>query len=181
VDDHLRAELLAMQEDDQRLRWRAIETDGEPAAAWWAVGDADRRHTARMREVVAEHGWPGHSLAGEDGAHAAWLLTQHADHDPEFQREYLALLATAVAAGEATAVDHAVSIAIAQARGVDFASDDGQALNAYTALTRRQAMLTDTASCGRTTCTSSATRLENLRGGDVAAAVTVSFRPVNAG
>jgi hypothetical protein len=75
MDDHLRAELLAMQDEDQRLRRQAMGVDGEPAAAAWsAVGEADRRHTARMREIVAEHGWPGRTLVGEDGAHAAWLL-----------------------------------------------------------------------------------------------------------
>jgi hypothetical protein len=60
-----------------------------------------------MRELVAEHGWPGRTLVGEDGAHAAWLLAQHADHDPDFQRECLTLLAAAVQAGEASAADHA--------------------------------------------------------------------------
>src|SRR5215475_13734385 len=51
------------------------------------------------------------------------------------QREWrrgLGLQARRLDAGEA------VSIAIAQARGHDFASDDGQALIAYTALTGRQ-------------------------------------------
>jgi hypothetical protein len=65
---------------------------------------------------------------------AARLISPH----PE-QREWrrnLGLRARRLDAGEA------VSIAIAQARGLDFASDDGQALIAYTALTRRQAMRT---------------------------------------
>jgi hypothetical protein len=120
VDEHLRAELLAMQDEDQRLRWHALELDGEPAAAAWrAVGEADRRHTVRMREIVAGHGWPARTLVGEDGAHAAWLLTQHADHDPGFQRECLPLLAAAVDAGEATAADHAYlydRVAVAEGR-----------------------------------------------------------------
>src|SRR5439155_1758694 len=42
------------------------------------------------------------SLAGEDGAEAAWLLAQHADRDPAFQRRCLDLLAEAAARGEAS-------------------------------------------------------------------------------
>ncbi|PYV16293.1 MAG: hypothetical protein DMG07_08125 [Acidobacteria bacterium] len=33
-----------------------------------------------MTEVVAGRGWPGTRLVGEQGAHAAWLLVQHATH-----------------------------------------------------------------------------------------------------
>ncbi len=30
--------------------------------------------TARLRDIVATHSWPGRSLVGEDGADAAWLI-----------------------------------------------------------------------------------------------------------
>ena len=63
----------------------------------------DAANTARMKSIVAERGWPGRSLVGEDGAQAAWLLVQHADHDPAFQRACLELLSHAVQAGEADA------------------------------------------------------------------------------
>ncbi len=74
------------------------------------VVTAVRRNTARLREIVAAHGWPGRSLVGEDGATAAWLLLQHtnsrvrtirsADGD-EFCRSCVTLLRDAVAQGEA--------------------------------------------------------------------------------
>jgi hypothetical protein len=51
--------------------------------------------------ILDEHGWPGWSLVGEDGAHAAWLLIQHADIRPELQRRGLALMHAAVDAGDA--------------------------------------------------------------------------------
>lgn len=47
-------------------------------------------HTDRLKEIVAEFGWPGKRLVGHDGAHAAWILLQRADED--FQREALALM-----------------------------------------------------------------------------------------
>ena len=56
--------------------------------------------TERLREILAEHGWPGFDLVGEDGEDAAWAIAQHADHDPEFQRCALALLAVAVEHGQ---------------------------------------------------------------------------------
>lgn len=55
----------------------------------------DRRNTARMQEIVARHGWLDQSIVGRDGAAAAWCLVQLADHDRDFQRQYLALMENA--------------------------------------------------------------------------------------
>jgi hypothetical protein len=55
-----------------------------------------------MQAIIKQHGWPGKSLVGTDGAHAAWLLVQHADHDRPFQKRCLGLLKVAVQKGEAT-------------------------------------------------------------------------------
>jgi len=45
-----------------------------------------RRHNARLRAIIAAHGWPGYSLVGEDGCRAAGSIVQHAILDPELQR-----------------------------------------------------------------------------------------------
>jgi hypothetical protein len=42
-------------------------------------------------------------MVGEDGAHAAWCLAQHAD--PDHQSKFLGLLRAAAAAGEASVRD----------------------------------------------------------------------------
>jgi hypothetical protein len=55
-----------------------------------------------LGEVLSARGWPGRTLAGEDGAAAAWLLAQHADRDPGRQRAFLDALRGAVAGGEAS-------------------------------------------------------------------------------
>src|SRR5207244_6160203 len=65
--------------------------------------DAD--NTAWLKDVVRRHGWPGCSLVGAEAANAAWLLVQHADRDPAFQRECLSLMEAAVAAGDASPAD----------------------------------------------------------------------------
>jgi hypothetical protein len=61
----------------------------------------DDENAVWLREVVTKLGWPGRSLVGDDGAHAAWLLAQHADRDPALQKHCLTLLEQAVAASEA--------------------------------------------------------------------------------
>lgn len=53
----------------------------------------DEENTKWLQGVVEKHGWPTYSLAGEDGAGAAWLLVQHADANPIFQRKCLDLMA----------------------------------------------------------------------------------------
>src|SRR5437870_3812643 len=93
----LARELLAMARADQEARrdWR---DDPELAER---VQELDREHTERLRDMVDRHGWPGRTVAGPTGSQAAWLLVQHADHDPAFQRRCLELLEEAVTRGEA--------------------------------------------------------------------------------
>ena len=87
-DQALHDELMAMFDRDQSGRTGG--PDGE--------GDAAR--TARLAEILAEHGWPTYDLVGEDGEDAAWTIAQHSDRDPAFQRQALELLRTAVEAGQ---------------------------------------------------------------------------------
>lgn len=103
----LRDELLAMAEMDQAVRTGvAPEGDDRTADELFAEWDrVDREHGAGMREILDRHGWPGWSLVGRDGAHAAWLLIQHADLDLALQRDGLALMEAAVAAGDADPSD----------------------------------------------------------------------------
>lgn len=105
MDTTLREELLRRVERDQAVR--AAVPVGEPLSAelrreWF---DVDASNTEFLRSVIAAHGWPGIGLVGEDGAHGAWVLAQHADRDRDFQRTCLRLLREAVAAGQAAAKD----------------------------------------------------------------------------
>jgi hypothetical protein len=89
VDEELRDELLTMAEQDQ------AERRGEAVLA-------DEPRTARLREIIDEHGWPTYDLVGEEAADAAWLIAQHSDLDPGFQAEALELLREAVAEDQAS-------------------------------------------------------------------------------
>lgn len=99
MDEHLREQLLAMAEADQdfRHRWADLDQDAVRRGL-----EGDRERATRAAELIAEHGWPGRSLVGEDGAEAAWLIVQHADHDVELQERCLELLRDAVAREEAS-------------------------------------------------------------------------------
>jgi uncharacterized protein DUF6624 len=52
----------------------------------------DRANTRRLKRIVSRYGWPHSDLVGADGAGAAWVLVQHADHDPAWQRQCLSLM-----------------------------------------------------------------------------------------
>jgi hypothetical protein len=60
-----------------------------------------RRNAARLSAIIGERGWPGVSLAGDDGEDAAWIIVQHSIGEPAFQRRGLELLKRAAAQGEA--------------------------------------------------------------------------------
>jgi hypothetical protein len=77
-DQQFAAEILAMAQSDQEMRNRWPETK---------QGDEliDQNNTARLKQIIAAIGWPTKSKVGERAAGAAWLLVQHADHDPTFQ------------------------------------------------------------------------------------------------
>jgi hypothetical protein len=96
MNHDLAAELHRRAEQDQAARRRLLETG---AADDLLLVDAD--NTAWLKQVIAQHGWPGITLVGEQGADEAWLLAQHADRDPGFQHQVLALLQDAVQAGDA--------------------------------------------------------------------------------
>jgi hypothetical protein len=93
--DELRQRALA----DQQVRAAPDKTPAD-FDRWRAV---DRENLAWLKAAINRYGWPGRSLVGEQGAVDAWLLAQHADHDPDFQRRCVPLLAAAVADGQAPA------------------------------------------------------------------------------
>ena len=43
----------------------------------------------RVSEIFEKHGFVGFDLAGEKGSRDFWLIVQHSDHNPEFQKEVL--------------------------------------------------------------------------------------------
>ena len=105
LDSALRAELLGIAVRDQKNRETINETmtrygrsspQGDSAIRALVRNDAPL--LARVREIIARHGWPGRSLVADDGAHAAWLVVQHAPDS--VQRRLLPVISAAIQAGE---------------------------------------------------------------------------------
>jgi hypothetical protein len=115
TEPKLRQELLDRVKKDQDARFAMIaanplggkgEADAKKRAETLdqlAKIDTDNRDW--LKGVIDKTGWPGEARVGKDGAHAAWLLVQHADADRPFQKRCLDLLEKAVSAKDAAAVD----------------------------------------------------------------------------
>lgn len=99
INDALRQELLAMRNEDLRVREELIasgELGGEYVPKMEAV---HKRNASRLRELIDLHGWPSEDIAGKGGCEAAWLIAQHAIGEPEFQRYVLKMLQVSIAKG----------------------------------------------------------------------------------
>ena len=79
-------ELVTMAERDQAMRRQAARDRSVSPSV------VDRPHAERLREIISRIGWPTRSRVGDEAEHAAWLIAQHAVHDPTFQERCLALL-----------------------------------------------------------------------------------------
>jgi hypothetical protein len=103
MNEPLAAELIALRELDLKTRTE-LASDGSLFEGYHPRMElVHRANAARLREIIAEHGWPGTPLVGMRGAEAAFLIAQHSIGEPPFMRRCRELLAAAVAAGAAPA------------------------------------------------------------------------------
>lgn len=73
----------------------------EMKAALEKMEKIDAENLAWFKGVVKEHGWPGKSMVGPDGAMGAFLIAQHAARDMDFMADCLEKLNAAYKAGDA--------------------------------------------------------------------------------
>jgi hypothetical protein len=130
LDSALRDELLAMRNEDQRVRraWIASPEDESIKAEASALA---QRNQARVIEIIERYGWPGNSLVGAKASGAAWTLLQHSSLD--VLKRYLPVMEAAVAAGEldhgllATTIDRVrVNEGQPQVYGTQFRQENGE-------------------------------------------------------
>jgi hypothetical protein len=99
----LRSELLALRAEDSRVRTE-LSQGGKLVDGYEPEMEAiHRKNAARMRQIIAQYGWPTRTLVGVDGEEAAWLIVQHSIGEPKLLRGAVPLLRKAVGAGEAPA------------------------------------------------------------------------------
>lgn len=104
VSEPLRQELLRMVREDQADRESNDAIKAGDPAYMKRMSEHDAARTARLKAIVAEHGWPTVALVGKDGVDAAWLLLQHTE-DVAWQASMLPAVERAAAAGEVRAQD----------------------------------------------------------------------------
>jgi hypothetical protein len=102
ADLELRQELLRRRDADQAPRREMRPGSPIDRNLLEQMEATQRDNVEWLKKVIAQNGWPGRSLVGIDGADAAWLIAQHADHDPDFQSECLGHIEKAAAAGQVT-------------------------------------------------------------------------------
>jgi hypothetical protein len=101
MNNALREELLAMRDEDLRVRAELLKQGALGDGYNMRMREVHERNGARLKEVIEAHGWPGRSLVGDDGSHAAWLIAQHAIGDPPFQRACATAIEESIRKGEA--------------------------------------------------------------------------------
>ncbi len=72
-----------------------------------AVTVTDLDNTRMLKAHITEHGWPTIERVGALASHKAWLLVQHADHDPAFQLRALRMMEPLAAKGGIRAANYA--------------------------------------------------------------------------
>lgn len=98
----LRQNLLLLARQDQEARAHLLSRGridmSTPKGAHLAQVDA--RNLRRLKQIVAQDGFPTAQMVGFDGIDAALLLAIHAAKDPDFQEEVLKLTVGHVRRGE---------------------------------------------------------------------------------
>lgn len=99
INDSLRTALIQMKDKDQLLRKKinSVQNDygrdsEELKKLWENIHRQDSLHTAQLKDIVHEYGWPGNALVGPDGARSAFVIIQHSNLDSNIQEEFLPLL-----------------------------------------------------------------------------------------
>jgi len=93
--------LVRMAEEDKRVRAELAATGELYQGYAPRMAEVHQRHARQLETLIDQFGWPGKSLVGVEGSHAAWLVLQHAIGSPELQRKCVPLLAKAVALQDA--------------------------------------------------------------------------------
>jgi hypothetical protein len=102
----LQLELIKMYVNDQAVRGNVMEgviLKYGLDSAEVATGDAmsiDSENRERLKGIFKEHGYPTKAMVGKEAMHGVFLMVQHADQDPEWQKAQLIHFEKAVKSGD---------------------------------------------------------------------------------
>ncbi len=111
----LRDELVRMSRLDEQdaLLQVASKMPARPNHSALAIGPrvepgVSEANVRRLREIIAQHGWPSVSMVGVRGSTAATLIALRASADTEFHAEVLRLMEPLLQRDEVSAMDYAM-------------------------------------------------------------------------
>ena len=99
----LQRELILLAEHDQDARHLAMSSNAGHSGRdvdMAYMNDVDSANLRRLKHIIRQDGFPTAHMVGYNGMQAAWLLVQHADSDPAFQAQMLAVITRRVHRGE---------------------------------------------------------------------------------
>lgn len=94
----IQEQIRCCAEIDQKIRHISINLDPDEKNA--LLKQFDEINTKRLKLILKTHGWLTISKFGKETDNFAWLLVQHADHDPEFQASIAFILEHLLVLGE---------------------------------------------------------------------------------
>ena len=102
MNEVLKKELISLADEDQSLL-QSVKDAGELEDEEYhpELKQLHERNRERIKEIIAEHGWPTISCVGEEGSDAMWLIVQHSVLEPEFMLSCIPMLEKLVKEGEA--------------------------------------------------------------------------------
>lgn len=99
--------LVSMAKQDQVLRDELLKQGGLYEGYAEEMENLHINNAEQLADIIKQHGWPGETLVGEEGARAASLIAQHAISKPDLQKQFLQDISQAVERGEASLVAQA--------------------------------------------------------------------------
>jgi hypothetical protein len=92
LNEALRQELLALRAEDFHVREELLAANQLGGPYHPRMEAVHVKNAARLRELIAQHGWPSEDIAARDGAEAAWLIAQRSVGEPAFMKQALELV-----------------------------------------------------------------------------------------
>lgn len=89
--NHVKKLIAIMFKQDQEIRKKFMQnTNSEDISK--AMSKLDQCHTSLMKKILIKYGWVDIASFGKKTSDEAFLLIQHADHDPFFQAGSLLIM-----------------------------------------------------------------------------------------
>lgn len=136
--EHYATELAAMAMADGALRQRIDYLDPDSQPQRRLAGHlmlVERTNAERLKDLMARCGWPSAATHGAQAVKDAWLVVQHADRDPDFQKGVLAAVERAGGDGMNQSFAHLYDrIAVMEKRPQHYGTQLSAPTNHYCAL-----------------------------------------------